>query len=160
MVKAASLCAVSVLRRRGLMPVLTSSFAIGHLHTDHKGCTNGRRSQVRPPARLANQGGSRITFVPFPAAPFGWVVLAAAASAAAGTALLLVPGLLARLRSSPLLAVTAIARTARDNSSDAARRLRGGGLLAVRDFFPTARFAVRHQRRSRRSVLLSPQDDR
>jgi hypothetical protein len=47
------------------------------------------------------------TFVPFPAAPFGWVVLAAGASAAAGTALLLVPGLLARLRSSPLLAVTA-----------------------------------------------------
>jgi amino acid transporter len=52
------------------------------------------------------------TFVPFPAAPFGWVVLAAGASAAAGTALLLIPGLLARLRSSPLLAVTAAARSA------------------------------------------------
>jgi len=47
------------------------------------------------------------TFIPFPAAPFGWVVLAGAGSAAAGVAILLVPGLLARLRRSPLLAVTA-----------------------------------------------------
>jgi amino acid transporter len=52
------------------------------------------------------------TFVPFPAAPFGWVVLAAAASAALGAGLLLIPGLPARLRSSPLLAVTAAARSA------------------------------------------------
>jgi amino acid transporter len=51
------------------------------------------------------------TFIPFPAAPFGWVVLAAAASAAAGSALLLVPGLLPRLRRSPLLAVTTAARS-------------------------------------------------
>jgi amino acid transporter len=46
------------------------------------------------------------TFVPFPGAPFGWVVLAASGSAAAGAALLLVPGLLPRLRGSHLLAVT------------------------------------------------------
>jgi len=46
------------------------------------------------------------TFVPFPAAPFGWIVLAAGASAAAGAAILLIPGLLARLRQSELLAVT------------------------------------------------------
>jgi amino acid transporter len=52
------------------------------------------------------------TFVPFPAAPFGWVVAAAAASAAAGAAFLLIPGLLARLRRSELLAVTAGARSA------------------------------------------------
>jgi amino acid transporter len=50
------------------------------------------------------------TFVPFPAAPFGWVVLAAAASAALGAGLLLIPGLLPRLRRSPLLAVTTGAR--------------------------------------------------
>jgi amino acid transporter len=52
------------------------------------------------------------TFVPFPAAPFGWVVAAAAASAVLGAGLLLIPGLLARLRSSPLLAVSAAARSA------------------------------------------------
>jgi amino acid transporter len=52
------------------------------------------------------------TFVPFPAAPFGWVVAAAAVSAAIGAGFLLIPGLLARLRSSPLLAVTAAARSA------------------------------------------------
>jgi len=52
------------------------------------------------------------TFVPFPAASFGWVVAAAAVSAAAGAGFLLIPGLLARLRSSPLLAVTAAARCA------------------------------------------------
>jgi len=46
------------------------------------------------------------TFSPFPAAPFGWVVLGAAASAAAGVGILLVPGLLPRMRRSPLLAVT------------------------------------------------------
>jgi amino acid transporter len=46
------------------------------------------------------------TLVPFPAAPFGWVVLAAGASAATGGAVLLIPGLLARLRHSELLAVT------------------------------------------------------
>lgn len=51
------------------------------------------------------------TFVPFPAAPFGWVVAAAGASAAAGAALLLIPSLLARLRSSPLLAVSDAARS-------------------------------------------------
>ncbi len=49
------------------------------------------------------------TFAPFPAAPFGWVVLAAAASAAAGAAILLFPGLLPRMRHSRLLAVTATA---------------------------------------------------
>lgn len=52
------------------------------------------------------------TFVPFPAAPFSWVMLAAAVSAAIGAGLLLLPGLLARLGSSPLLAVTAAARSA------------------------------------------------
>lgn len=49
------------------------------------------------------------TFAPFPAAPFGWVVLAAAASVIAGAAVLLTPGLLPRLRQSRLLAVTAAA---------------------------------------------------
>ncbi|HEX8008057.1 MAG TPA: amino acid permease [Trebonia sp.] len=49
------------------------------------------------------------TFVPFPVAPFGWVVLAAAASTAAGAAILLIPGLLARLRRSPLFAATTAA---------------------------------------------------
>jgi len=49
------------------------------------------------------------TFTPFPAYPFGWVVLTAAASTAAGAAILLIPGLLARMRRSPLLAVTAAA---------------------------------------------------
>jgi amino acid transporter len=49
------------------------------------------------------------TFVPFPAGPFGWVVLTAAASATAGVALLLIPGLLARLRRSALLAATTTA---------------------------------------------------
>jgi amino acid transporter len=46
------------------------------------------------------------TFDPFPAAPFSWVVLAAAASAAAGAVILLIPGLLPRMRESPLLTVT------------------------------------------------------
>jgi amino acid transporter len=49
------------------------------------------------------------TFAPFPPAPFGWVALASAAIAAAGAAILLTPGLLPRLRHSPLLAVTAAA---------------------------------------------------
>lgn len=49
------------------------------------------------------------TFRPFPAAPFGWVVLAAAASATAGASALLIPGVLARMRSSRLLAVTTTA---------------------------------------------------
>jgi amino acid transporter len=54
------------------------------------------------------------TFVPFPAAPFSWVVLAAAASTAAGAAILLIPGVLARLRRSQLHAVTtAAARSGR-----------------------------------------------
>lgn len=53
------------------------------------------------------------TFAPFPAAPFGWVVLAAAASAAAGAMILLVPGLLPRLHRSRLLAVTAQASSRR-----------------------------------------------
>jgi amino acid transporter len=47
------------------------------------------------------------TFAPFPAAPFGWVVLAAGVSVAAGAIILLTPGLLPRMRRSPLLAVTA-----------------------------------------------------
>jgi amino acid transporter len=47
------------------------------------------------------------TFVPFPAAPFGWVVLAAAVTVQAGAAILAIPGLLARLHRSRLLAVTA-----------------------------------------------------
>lgn len=46
------------------------------------------------------------TFAPFPAAPFSWVVLAAAISAAAGAIAPLIPGLLARMRGSRLLAVT------------------------------------------------------
>ena len=46
------------------------------------------------------------TFVPFPAAPFSWVVLAAAAGALAGIAILFLPGLVGRLRSSELLRVT------------------------------------------------------
>ncbi|MGI9007266.1 MAG: APC family permease, partial [Streptosporangiaceae bacterium] len=46
------------------------------------------------------------TFAPFPAAPFSWVVLAAAASVIAGAAVLLTPGLLPRMRQSRLLAVT------------------------------------------------------
>jgi amino acid transporter len=56
------------------------------------------------------------TFVPFPAAPFGWVVLAAAGSAAAGAAILLAPGLLARMRRSPLLAALATAARPRPRS--------------------------------------------
>ena len=44
-----------------------------------------------------------------PAAPFGWVVLAAGVSVAAGAIILLTPGLLPRMRRSPLLAVTAAA---------------------------------------------------
>jgi hypothetical protein len=51
------------------------------------------------------------TFVPLPAAPFGWVVLAATGSVLAGAAVLLAPGRLARMRRTPLLAVTAAART-------------------------------------------------
>ena len=49
------------------------------------------------------------TFAPFPAAPFGWVVPAAAGSAMAGAGILLAPGLLTRMRSSQLLAATATA---------------------------------------------------
>jgi amino acid transporter len=49
------------------------------------------------------------TFAPFPPAPFSWVVLAAAASVAAGAAILLIPGVLARMRRSRLLAVTTAA---------------------------------------------------
>ncbi|MGH3159235.1 MAG: hypothetical protein ACRDNF_22040, partial [Streptosporangiaceae bacterium] len=56
------------------------------------------------------------TFAPFPAAPFGWVVIAAAVSAAAGAAMLAIPGLLAQLRRSPLFAVTAAAVQARPGS--------------------------------------------
>jgi len=55
------------------------------------------------------------TFVPFPAAPFGWVVLAAAGSVLAGAAILLIPGLLTRLRSSRLLTVTATAVTRKES---------------------------------------------
>ncbi len=51
------------------------------------------------------------TFVPFPAAPFGWVVLAATASAATGAAILVTPALLPRMRQSRLLAVTATTAT-------------------------------------------------
>jgi amino acid transporter len=46
------------------------------------------------------------TFAPFPPAPFNWIVIAAGASAAAGTAFLLIPGPLRRMRGSELLAVT------------------------------------------------------
>jgi amino acid transporter len=49
------------------------------------------------------------TFAPFPPAPFSWVVLAAAASVAAGATILLIPGLLPRMRQSRLLAVTTTA---------------------------------------------------
>jgi amino acid transporter len=51
------------------------------------------------------------TFAPFPAAPFGWVAAAATASTVLGAGLLLIPGLLPRLRNSPLLAVTTDARS-------------------------------------------------
>jgi hypothetical protein len=47
------------------------------------------------------------TFGPFPAAPFGWVILAAAASVLAGAVILLTPGLLRRMRRSRPLAVIA-----------------------------------------------------
>src|SRR5262249_42477799 len=46
------------------------------------------------------------TFAPFPPAPFSWAALPAAASAAAGAAVLLTPGLLPRMRQSQLLAIT------------------------------------------------------
>ena len=46
------------------------------------------------------------TFVPFPQAPFGAIVVAAGGSIMVGVALLAVPGLRSRLRGSPLLAVT------------------------------------------------------
>src|SRR5262249_35398325 len=49
------------------------------------------------------------TFAPFPPAPFSWVVLAAAASAAAGATILLTPGRLPRIRQPRLLAVTTTA---------------------------------------------------
>jgi amino acid transporter len=74
------------------------------------------RTRRRPLPLVALAAGAAIlgyvlyrTFAPFPAAPFGWVVLAAAVSAAAGAAVLAIPGLLARLRQSPLLAVTTTA---------------------------------------------------
>ena len=51
------------------------------------------------------------TFAPFPPAPFSWIVLAATASAAAGAVILLIPGLLPRMRRSRLLAVTTAAAT-------------------------------------------------
>jgi amino acid transporter len=46
------------------------------------------------------------TFVPFPAAPFDWVFVAAAASVAVGAALAVVPGVHRQLRQSPLLHAT------------------------------------------------------
>lgn len=46
------------------------------------------------------------TFIPFPQTPFNWVVLAAAAGALIGVALLFLPGLLAQMRRSELLRVT------------------------------------------------------
>lgn len=50
------------------------------------------------------------TFVPFPEAPFGAIVVAAGGSVLLGVALLAVPGLRRRLRGSPLLAVVAADR--------------------------------------------------
>ncbi|HEY2579420.1 MAG TPA: APC family permease [Streptosporangiaceae bacterium] len=44
------------------------------------------------------------TFAPLPSGVFGWIALAAAASVLLGAVLLLIPGLLTRLRRSPLLA--------------------------------------------------------
>ena len=61
------------------------------------------------------------TFAPFPAAPFGWVVLAAGVSVAAGAIILLTPGLLPRMRRSPLLAVTAAATHPRTMTSTTRR---------------------------------------
>lgn len=46
------------------------------------------------------------TFVPFPAAPFNWIILSAAGSIVAGTAFALVPTARARLSGSPLLRAT------------------------------------------------------
>jgi len=46
------------------------------------------------------------TFVPFPVAPFDWVVSAAAASVVLGLAVALAPGVRARLARSPLLRAT------------------------------------------------------
>ena len=46
------------------------------------------------------------TFAPFPPAPFSWVAVGAIVSTTAGTAILLIPGVLARMRRSNLLAVT------------------------------------------------------
>lgn len=51
------------------------------------------------------------TFVPFPAAPFGAIVLAAGGSVLLGVTLLAVPGLRQRLRRSPLLAAVSADRT-------------------------------------------------
>ena len=72
------------------------------------------RTRRRPlPLAILTAGASVLayvvyrTFAPFPAAPFSWVVLAATASTVAGAAVLLVPGLLTRMRRSRLLAVTA-----------------------------------------------------
>ena len=72
------------------------------------------RTRRRPlPLAILTAGASVLgyvvyrTFAPFPAAPFGWIVLAAGGSLLAGAAILLTPGLLARMRQSPLLAATA-----------------------------------------------------
>ena len=50
------------------------------------------------------------TFSPLPAAPFSWIAIAAAASVLPPLAFLAAPGMLARLRESPLLAATAVTR--------------------------------------------------
>ncbi len=60
------------------------------------------------------------TFSPLPPAPFGWIALAAAGSVLPGAAVLAWPGLLARLRRSPLLAATAAAAPISDPAADVA----------------------------------------
>src|SRR6185437_15527852 len=58
----ASLRAVSVLRRRGLVPVLTSPFAIGHLHAAPEGLPAGLdRRRDRCPAHSTAAGRDRDT---------------------------------------------------------------------------------------------------
>jgi hypothetical protein len=87
------------------------------------------------------------TFTPFPPAPFGWVVLASIASAAAGALILLTPGLLPRMRQSRLLAVTAAAGTGSATRARLDSRATGGiprttGLFAAAVTGASARWAA------------------
>ncbi len=60
------------------------------------------------------------TFVPFPAAPFGWIAATAAGSVVVGIAVTVVPGVRRRLASSPLLRATR--RTPTPATTEAARQ--------------------------------------